>query len=259
MANGGGRDPPVYERPSMRSFPIGYWPEGTRVVLIGSHIRADGRPWVRIRGPRQFEAWALGRFLSPVAPRDVVDQGFVRRVTYVAAEQWPGAIEVCANPLGGPEEISAGLLFYAIDRAAIFWSSAVPTAVNLSFTGQCASDPDDHADGQNSIGWGAPISPDGGALLGMTVHRARGGLFQEADVLISRDLLTGETACTPAKRRRKAWNCMADVLVHELGHVVGLTHAPDVSDSVMRTGIACERTSRLPDIDLRNLLLLAGP
>jgi hypothetical protein len=214
---------------------------------------------VRIRGPRQFEAWALGRFLSPVAPHDAVDQGFVRRVTYVAAERWPGPIEVCANALGGPEEIGAGLLFYAIDRAAILWSTAAPTAVDLTFTGQCAADPDDHTDGRNTIGWGAPTSPDGAPLLGLTVQRARGGMYQEADVLVSRDLLVGETARTPAERRRKAWNCLADVLVHELGHVIGLTHAPDVTDSVMRPGIACQRTSRLPDIDLRNLLLLAGP
>jgi hypothetical protein len=246
-----GREVPVYPKPRFRDLPIGYFPEGTRLELRSSVIKSDGHKWVRVRVPSGHEVWALTRTLKPNPPF----QESGRRSeypTYLGGARWAGPIRFCVNPAGMPSSFSEPQFVDAVDRAVRLWQSAAGGGIPIENQGRCERDAKNHRDGFSVIGWGRP-KEGSKMLLGASYTRASGGRIVESDVVLDAVLL-GRRPLTPIwVAERGASACLAQTLAHEIGHLIGLEHAPEDVVSVMRPEGSCLRISKLPNADVVNV------
>jgi hypothetical protein len=250
MGNAGGREVPVYWKPRLRDLPIGFFDDGERVEVISSVVRTDGNRFVKIRGRVGFEAWALTRTLQPNPPFQENGRGAPR---YAGTARLTTPMELCVNPAAMPSgSFSQGLVVDMVNRSIDIWQSAVAGRIPLTNTGICKVSVKEHKDGRSVVGFGSPKDEKGKALLGMTHKRVVGNRIVEADIELSNSMLSKRVLNPAWLAERSPISCLSQTLLHEIGHVIGMGHAPENITSVMVPGAVCVRITQLPRADVEN-------
>lgn len=254
MGNAGGREVPVYWKPKLRDLPIGFLDDGERVEIISSVVRSDGNRWVKVRGRVGFEAWSLTRTLQPNPPFQENGRAVPR---YIGAARLTAPLQLCVNPAAMPQSsFSQGLVVDMVNRSIQIWQSAVGGRIPLTNTGLCRTSVKLHNDGLSVVGFGSPNDEKGKALLGATHKRVVGRRIVEADVELSTSLLSKRVLNPSWMADRSPTSCLSQTLLHEIGHVIGMGHAPETTISVMVPGAVCIRITELPKADVQNVQLL---
>ena len=253
MGNAGGNPVPVYWKPRLRDLPNGFFDEGERVEVISSVVRADGHRWVKVRGRVGFEAWALTRSLQPNPPFQENGRPVPR---YAGTAKLTAPLTLCVSPAAMPTSFSDGYVVDQVNRAIGAWQAAVGGRIPLTNTGLCRDSVKKHLDGKSVVGFGSPRDEKGKALLGMTHKRVVAGRIVEADVELSNAMLSKRVLNPPWMADRSPANCLSQTLMHEIGHVIGMGHAPEETVSVMTPGAVCVRITELPRADVQNAQLL---
>jgi hypothetical protein len=140
------------------------------------------------------------------------------------------ATSFCVNPDEGPM-LQRPLIEVARD-AVDMWQSEAGGTLPLAIGGLCPGTLVEEADGISVVGWGLIDGPP----IGRAVMRATGGPDQEAGIVLD-----------------SSWSsfsdeqCLLSVLLHELGHILGLGHQED-SASIMFPVTRC--SPELSDADM---------
>ena len=254
MGNGGGRDIPVYWKPRFRDLPMGSFDDGERVEVISSVVRSEGHRWVKVRGRVGFEAWTLTRTLKPNPPFQENGQPVPR---YTGQAKLTAPLTLCVNSAAMPQSsFSEGLVVDTVNRAIGAWQSAAGGRIPLTNTGLCRDSVKKHQDGKSVVGFGSPRDEKGKALLGMTHKRVVGNRIVEADVELSNAMLSKRVLNPAWMADRSPTACLSQTLMHEIGHVIGMGHAPEETVSVMTPCASCVRITELPRADVQNVQLL---
>lgn len=130
---------------------------------------------------------------------------------------------------GEPAWLEPGLGLALFREAAGHWAAC---GVRLEYAGE-TDQPPGRMDGVNTAGWSAGLPP---GLRGLTLRRRSTDRLLEADVLVN--AASAELRARPLLLRK--------VILHELGHALGLLHSQDCAD-VMTLGSTCPG---LPDARL---------
>jgi hypothetical protein len=125
------------------------------------------------------------------------------------------------NPQGEPAWL-AGEGRKRVEEAVEAWA---PCGARFEFAGETRNSPG-LRDGRNVIGWNAELGPGKRAVTKVMMNRD--GKAAERDIAIN---------SSRAEFRRHP-RLLRKVMMHELGHVLGLTHSPDCRD-VMSLGADC--------------------
>jgi hypothetical protein len=255
MGNAGGREVPVYWKPRLRDLPMGFFNDGERVEVISSVVRSEGQRWVKIRGRVGFEAWALTRTLQPNPPFQENGRATPR---YAGQAKLTAPLTLCVNPAAMPvSSFSQGYVVDVVNRSIGAWQAAAGGRIPLTNTGLCRDSVKKHSDNKSVVGFGSPRDPSTGkSLLGATHKRVVGKRIVEADIELSNSLLSKRVLNPAWMAERSPANCLSETLMHEIGHVIGMGHAPDGIVSVMTPGAVCVRITELPRADVQNVRLL---
>ncbi len=129
-------------------------------------------------------------------------------------------IQFCVNPDGGPL-LRRPLVDYA-NQAVSMWEQAVGETLPISVSGTCPGVLLHNGDGKDVIGW----AELGGSRVGLTNVKYHHGIVAEADISLE------------SGNERLPESCLLAVLLHEMGHAMGLDHQP-TGDSIMRPVTDC--------------------
>jgi hypothetical protein len=134
-------------------------------------------------------------------------------------------LSLCVDPVGGPA-MDRPLVDY-VREAMDTWNLVAKVPLPLSISGSCPGAGTAAGDGRNVVGW-RTLDP---GVDGMASVEAVHGSVDEADVWldIPPDVWNGPPPCLRA------------ILLHELGHVLGLDHQPEQS-SIMHPQVTCDQT-----------------
>ncbi|HEX4816553.1 MAG TPA: matrixin family metalloprotease, partial [Nonomuraea sp.] len=151
---------------------------------------------------------------------------------------------------------SEGYVVDSVNRAIAAWQAPVGGRIPVSNSGLCRDSVKKHDDNESVVGFGPTKDEKGKALLGITHKRTVGNRIVEADVELSTSLL-GRRVLNPSwMADRSPTSCLSQTLMHEIGHVIGMDHAPEDTISVMTPGAVCVRITELPRADAENVRLL---
>jgi hypothetical protein len=139
-------------------------------------------------------------------------------------------ISYCVNPEGAPPGPNGPMLsdeafIAAVRRAFQQWEELPDSNISFVYAGRCSSLPYAERDEVNTIGW-ARLQPDAGGVTLLYTRKRDDGFrdILEADIMVnSRDqrLLGGIDQYVYLN------TVLPFVLVHEVGHFVGLDHVAD--------------------------------
>lgn len=125
------------------------------------------------------------------------------------------------NPVGEPAWLLEGEVLSMLQDAAASWEAC---GVRLPYAG-LSENPPGEMDGQNIIGW----KNDGVAYSAWTSWRAlKAGQALEADVILFANVFDKyrKTGIDARLELRKS-------IIHELGHVLGLSHSEQLGDAMI--------------------------
>ena len=106
------------------------------------------------------------------------------------------------------------------------WQALPDSYISFRFTGTCFSDPRDQNDGANTVGWGLIGGSAGGITLPGGAQETPyntidfGTTFKEVDIIVDNRILDGLNVEAALK------NILPVIVLHEIGHFVGLAHSP---------------------------------
>ncbi len=183
------------------------------------------------------------RFLLVLLVAGVLVAGSRSANAYVLfGPRWPDGrmpVPVCANAAGIPRDDNGGPLLTdaafgdLVRQAFAAWQALPSSYVTIAYDGLCGSDPLNHADGVNTVGW-ASLPP--GDEAGYTSVQSQGGDIVEADIVMSDGPVLQRYAGQMNYYRA---NVLPVALEHEAGHFLGLDHSPVgcalMNDSVFNT------------------------
>jgi hypothetical protein len=139
----------------------------------------------------------------------------------------------CVNPANPPVDtngnaiMSAEVFATAVRRAFQTWQDVSGAYIAFRYTGLCNSDPFNFRDQVNTIGWGWLFSTAIGATAPSATHgkfqrQSSQGQYYEADIVV--DVRYAQSFDDEAEYVNRA---LPYVLLHEVGHFVGLDHSDD--------------------------------
>ncbi len=140
------------------------------------------------------------------------------------------------NPKNAPDWLEPSEALELVQRAVTAWQACGPA---LIFEGETQREAG-VMEGVNVLGWRTAL---GRSQRGVTLGRSRpNGVILERDVVIS----------AQREEFRRSPRLLEKVVLHEVGHALGLYHAPNCTE-VMSTGAGC------PGLDPNTLPLLPTP
>jgi hypothetical protein len=172
-----------------------------------------------------------------------------RKHLYIAGfpAKWPGPFIWRYNDSGRPGLLSKSDVIAGINAAANQWMNVCGVAIARASNAPDTTTPaqtingTSPSPGENVIGWGdLSIGPGGSAITaGVTFAASFGSALADADVTFSTKWITNTTA-------------LHRVAVHELGHVIGLSHS-NVENTVM-SGPASSSNADVPPTSYNGLV-----
>lgn len=160
--------------------------------------------------------------------------------------RWPdGNIEFWVNP-ANDQDISAEQLRFMTDAAAFAWASVPEATLSFEYRGQTDAADADYTDGQNTVyfedEWPEEWDP---SFLALTFTWS-----VEGGEIIAFDLAINEDDFDYSANGRGSTNDLMNMLTHEFGHIIGLSHS-DVLGATMypeaRSGETEKRNLSLDD------------
>jgi hypothetical protein len=55
----------MYRDPGLQRVKIRAWPDGTKMIVVGGPVAADGYVWTQVIDPRGHVGWIPDRYLIP--------------------------------------------------------------------------------------------------------------------------------------------------------------------------------------------------
>jgi hypothetical protein len=153
------------------------------------------------------------------------------------------AITFCVNPDGGPAQI-ASPLDDLVNDAVNIWQRHAEGSLPLYVSGLCPGASITRGDGISVVGWG---SLDG-KMIGQANVKLSRDRVKEADILLEASL--------PADLLSE--QCLVRLLLHELGHVIGLDHQAE-GPSVMTPSLDCSLVPVPSERDIAAVRFLYPP
>jgi hypothetical protein len=229
------------------------WPGGSRVTALGTGYFDGHADWELVRDPAGNEGWMAAPYLSerytadrPPSPGDE---------DYLSDVRWPGEIDFCVNPSGGPPGLDGDAFVALVEQAADRWQDVADGRLPLVSQGRCDASPDARGDGVNTIGWTDDL---GLVIAGQTWPDADHGEAHEMDIRLSRGYFERLVEHDPTKMLEP---CVLSTVVHELGHLLGLDHPRSraLESSMQAVGASRCDKGQPTATDAANLLRRYGP
>jgi hypothetical protein len=159
---------------------------------------------------------------------------------------WPDEsipVRYCVNPANPPigsdgkPMVSTETFVARVRQAFATWEQIPSSSISFSYQGLCESDPFDGRDGVNTVGWGWLFSGAIGlahpaATNGQFLHDGNFGQIYEMDIVI--DSRYGQSFDFP---REYIDVDLPHILLHEVGHFLGLDHSENPCSVMLPSGI----------------------
>jgi hypothetical protein len=183
--------------------------------------------------------------LPTATPQSRPPPPFDRSIELIGAV-WPDdlrPVPYCVNPANAPvgssgQPILSPQQFASLVQAAFNTWQAIPESnISFAYQGLCQSDPWNNRDGVSTVGWGwlygaAIGAADVGGTTGRFIRQNTLGQLYEVDILI--DIRYAQSFDDPSLFIRMH---LPHVLLHEVGHFIGLGHGTNRCSVMFPSGI----------------------
>lgn len=178
--------------------------------------------------------------VPPAPPADING-----RIDFIGAIWAAASIPVtyCVNPANPPigssgdPILSPDHLVALVQEAFQTWESIPQSSITFAYQGLCPSDPWDRSDGVNTVGWGWLFGSAAGvaswnATHGEFLRQDSFGQFYEMDIIV--DVRYPQSLDDPSNYLSRE---LQHILLHEVGHLIGLGHATEPCSVMGPSGI----------------------